>query len=391
MSQAAHGFSFKGLILVVGIFLLPGRELTAQPKYESYRVEKIPCTVHVVKVPRKDRKWELRSVHAFGKAVGLANVPAQLKLFSAPELAPVAGINGDFYERRGPFAGDARGLQIVDGELISGPTAGASFWIDAADQPHVGETVSNLRVTWPDGSSAPIELNASRENGDIVLYTPALGPTTHSVAGTELVLERDGSGVANSTNSAAASWLPLRPGRIYQARVRETRKGASAIEADTLVLSIGPKAKAPRLATGAQVKISTETQPMLRGVGEAISGGPILVKDGKRQSIKAVESDSYIFSSMQEQHPRSAIGWNDEFYFLVSVDGRQGRTSVGMTLDEFARELVKIGCQNALNLDGGGSATLWFEGRSRNYLCDGVERAVANSLAVVEKKSATGK
>jgi exopolysaccharide biosynthesis protein len=112
------------------------------------------------------------------------------------------------------------------------------------------------------------------------------------------------------------------------------------------------------------------------------------VKDGRRQAIKATESDSYIFSSMQEQHPRSAIGWNDEYYFLVSIDGRQGRKSVGMTLDEFARELVKIGCQQALNLDGGGSATLWFEGKARNFLCDGFERDIANALAVVEKKSA---
>jgi hypothetical protein len=336
-----------------------------------------------VKVPRNDRRWELRSVHAFGKAVGLANVPAQLKLFSAVEAVPVAGINGDFYERRGPFAGDARGLQIVDGELISEPTGGSSFWIDAADQPHAGETASNLRVIWPDGSSSPIKLNASRGNGDVAFYTPTFGPTTQSIGGTELVLERGGS-----TNSALAPWLPLRPGRIYQARVRETRKGGSAIAADTLVLSIGPKAKTPRLVAGAEVKISTETQPALRGVSQAISGGPILVKDGRRQAIKAAESDSYIFSSMQEQHPRSAIGWNDEYYFLVSIDGRQGRKSVGMTLDEFARELVKIGCQQALNLDGGGSATLWFEGKARNFLCDGFERDIANALAVVEKKSA---
>ena len=132
-------------------------------------------------------------------------------------------------------------------------------------------------------------------------------------------------------------------------------------------------------------------QPVLRGVSAALSGGPILVKDGKRQSIKAAESDSYVFSSMSERHPRSAIGWNEEFYFLVSIDGRQGRTSVGMTLDELARELVKLGCEQAMNLDGGGSATLSFQGKTRNFLCDGYERPVANSLVVVEKKAAAGK
>jgi hypothetical protein len=351
---------------------------SAQPKYEAYRVEKIPCTVHVIKVPRNDRKWELRSVHAFGKAAGLADVTSQLKLLSGPEINAVAGVNGDFYTRRGPWAGDPRGLQIIGGELVSAPAGGVSFWIDAADQPHIGETVSNLRVIWSDTSSAPIELNATRDNRNIVLYTPAFGPSTQTANGTELLLEKEG----------AAPWLPLRPGRIYQVKVREVRKANSPIAPDSVVLSVGPGVRAPRLLAGAQLRLSMETQPSLRGVGEAISGGPILVKDGKRQSIKVPESDSYIFSSMGERHPRSALGWNDQFYFLVSVDGRQGRTSVGMTLDELARELVKLGCQQAINLDGGGSATLWFEGKARNFLCDGFERPVANALAVVEKKNA---
>ena len=361
-----------------------GIDLGAQPKYETIRDERIPCTVHVVRVPRKDRRWEVRSAHAFGKAVGLSEVSSQLKLFSRTEVEPVAAVNGDFYERRGPFAGDPRGLQIIDGELISAPAGGASFWIDAADQPHLGETVSSLRIMWPDESSSPIGLNATRGPFEIVLYTPALGPSTQTSGGNELVLERDGAG-------ARAPWLPLRPGRIYQARVREMRKGNSPIAAETMILSIGPKVRTPRLAGGAQVKISTETQPMLRGVGTALSAGPILVKDGSRQRIKEGESDSYVFSSMHERHPRSAIGWNEEFYFLVSVDGRQGRTSVGMSLDELARALVKLGCEQALNLDGGGSATLWFEGKTRNFLCDGYERPVANALVVVEKKAASGK
>jgi exopolysaccharide biosynthesis protein len=38
-----------------------------------------------------------------------------------------------------------------------------------------------------------------------------------------------------------------------------------------------------------------------------------------------------------------------------------------------------------MNLDGGGSSTLWFEGAVRNHPCDGYERPVANSLALVRK------
>lgn len=331
--------------------------------------------MHVVKVPRKENRWEIRSVHADGKALGLENLTAQLKRLEGG--TPVAAINGDYYVRQGVFAGDPRGLQIVDGELISGPTEGASFWIDALDQPNLGITSGSFSIEWPDGSKAPFELNAPGEAGGLVLLTPAVGGSIKSRGGTDFILERDGNSL----------WLPLRPGRIYSAKIRALQKGREVrLDSDTMVLSVGRRAKIPKVAEGATIKISTATEPSLRGVGEALSAGPILVKDGKKVSIKVKrDSDSYIYSSMEERHPRSAIGWNDEYYFLVSVDGRQAGVSEGMTLQELSAEMLKIGCEQAMNLDGGGSATLWFEGKVRNHLCDGYERKIANGLTIVEK------
>ena len=56
-----------------------------------------------------------------------------------------------------------------------------------------------------------------------------------------------------------------------------------------------------------------------------------------------------------------------------------------MTLEEVSNFLLKLGCQQVLNLDGGGSATLWCEGEVRNSPCDGYERPIANCLVVVRK------
>lgn len=47
--------------------------------------------------------------------------------------------------------------------------------------------------------------------------------------------------------------------------------------------------------------------------------------------------------------------------------------------------MVKLGCDNVLNLDGGGSATLWCDGQVRNSPCNGRERPIANSLVVLKK------
>ena len=67
---------------------------------------------------------------------------------------------------------------------------------------------------------------------------------------------------------------------------------------------------------------------------------------------------------------RTAINRNKACFFLVVVDGRQETLSVGMTLDELARYMVLLGCDEAMNLDGGGSSEMWCEGSVRNSPCD---------------------
>jgi exopolysaccharide biosynthesis protein len=54
-------------------------------------------------------------------------------------------------------------------------------------------------------------------------------------------------------------------------------------------------------------------------------------------------------------------------------------------LPELANFLLKLGCTDAMNLDGGGSSTLWYDGKIRNHPCEGEERDVANSLVIVQK------
>ena len=64
----------------------------------------------------------------------------------------------------------------------------------------------------------------------------------------------------------------------------------------------------------------------------------------------------------------------------MTVDGRQPGCSVGMTLAELASLMRELGCSDALNLDGGGSTTLWTRGAVVNRPSDGQERAVADGL-----------
>jgi hypothetical protein len=334
-----------------------------------------PISVNVLRIPRNDRTLEIHSLHGDGRAIGLGTVSEQLKLIEGPK--PIAAVNGDFYVREGAFAGDPRGLQIMNGELLSAPVKSSSFWLDASGDPHIALVESEFRVSLPNGWSSTFGLNARCEANQAQLYSSALGAAARGPGGREIVLAL----AQGDTN------VPLRAGREYVMKVIAVRGATNtAIEPGTFVLMFGSALakSAPPLQPGATVTISTATVPSLRGVKTALSGGPTLVIGGKRQRFDGSGSESFQYTSMLEKHPRSALGWNQQMYFWVEVDGRQ-KDSVGMTLSELAAYMIELGCEEAMNLDGGGSATIWFDGSVRNKPCDGSERPVANSLALVRK------
>ena len=70
-------------------------------------------------------------------------------------------------------------------------------------------------------------------------------------------------------------------------------------------------------------------------------------------------------------------------YILLVADGRQGYYSSGLTLQELAATMQKLGAVDAMNLDGGGSTALAVRGKIVNRPSDGIERRVANALLVM--------
>jgi exopolysaccharide biosynthesis protein len=75
---------------------------------------------------------------------------------------------------------------------------------------------------------------------------------------------------------------------------------------------------------------------------------------------------------------------------LVAVDGRQD-SSRGLTLLEEARLMRRLGAEDALNLDGGGSTTIAGLGRDRESLrvlnspSDGSQRSIPDGIAVIAR------
>ena len=99
-------------------------------------------------------------------------------------------------------------------------------------------------------------------------------------------------------------------------------------------------------------------------VKEAIHAGPILVKNN---TINVTSEQEVFFNTpVDGVQPRSAIGYkkNGDIIMMV-VDGRQV-DSRGAYLEELAMLMIQFDCEEALNLDGGGSSSLIINGKLIN-------------------------
>jgi hypothetical protein len=373
-TEFAAGPARLGLSLLLGVIVAASQAATPDPgqpergyTYIHDVLPSVPWSIHVVRIERGRANLELHTALGGGTSFGLASVSQQMKRWPADAGQPLAAINGDYFYSAARYPGDPIGLQICRGELVSAPEfSRAGFWIDAAGRPHVTNILPQLAVTWPDGKTAPFGLNEDRGPDGLVLFTAAVGASTGTRGGREYVLQRTNLG----------PWLPLAAGQTYTAQVREVRTtGNTPLTRETLVLSVGPTlTPVPRLDPGAVLKLSTATTPDLAGTQTALGGGPSLVRGGKARP----------FPGIQLRHPRTAVGWSADHLFLVEVDGRQSG-SLGMTMPELAGYMAKLGCEEALNLDGGGSATMWLLGKVVNKPSNGIERSAANALVLIQK------
>lgn len=118
---------------------------------------------------------------------------------------------------------------------------------------------------------------------------------------------------------------------------------------------------------------------------EVIGGGPLLLHQGQIVVDSMAVAEGIGEAFLTTRHPRTAIGWNADQskIWLVVVDGRQEH-SAGMSLQELSRFFIELGATDALNLDGGGSSALVFDGQVRNTPSDPTgERKVTNALLLV--------
>ncbi|MBU6260361.1 MAG: phosphodiester glycosidase family protein, partial [Burkholderiales bacterium] len=324
----------------------------------------------------------------------------------------VAGVNAGFFvtDARAGYVGSPAGISVIQGEWRREPVAARPYLVVEDGTPASMAIRRQLpalpQIRWGDGTRTVLD-GLNRRPGLI----PNCGSLTHPQA--------------------------ARPEHDHTCRVADDLVAIRADEAldapapDAVVARVGcdgrltRSAGAPRPCAYRLVATGTRRQALiakLRRNGTArldlrfgpsrdpglyaVNGGPLLVADGRPVHDGAAEgwridrhsSDAAVTGFhdwYRRRNPRTAVGITGRgLIYLLTVDGREfdapsaqaGPGSVGLTIDEVRRVMMRLGAQDAMGLDGGGSTTAVVRGRLVNLPSDaGGERAVGDAILLLDR------
>jgi exopolysaccharide biosynthesis protein len=320
-------------------------------------------TIHALILDPSRVRLELR--RAMDEGVGTETVSSM-----AVRHGALAAVNGGYFRTAGLYKGEPAGLVEVGGRVLSEPSRKRPGLAVAVTSGGVRAGVVSMdfraEVIAANGAARTIDgLNRPREADEIVLFTPEFHRTTLTGPGgveavvveglVTAVFEGRGSrkipenGFVLSATGAAAKWLRdnLRAGQTVGLRTSASLNPEPGFAPDFI-----------------------------------IGGGPALVREG--QPAAASDPRTYDQGFSLKRHPRTAAGIRaGGTVVLVTVDGRQPATSVGMTIPELESLMIELGCLEAVNLDGGGSTAMVIKGQVVNSPSDPAgERPVSDALLV---------
>lgn len=335
----------------------------------SVRRTNLPCVVHILEVdPRL-----LRIESGLSRTYGVSREKVSTM---ALKRGALAAVNGGFFRREGRYDGEPLGIMKWRGQWLSEPDRGrgAIGWKDGGLKAFIDRLDLERKLLIGNRALTIDGINRPRNKREAILYTSGFFHTTMTEPGGTEVL--------------------VRCGKVTDIKVG---MGDSPVPADGFIYSIGPTSKITvrDVSTGERARVFYRPRPrgetklwptLWQGVDHIVGGAPILIEKGQIVSDYLRERVAPGF--VEKRHPRTSVGLRkDGTWVFVVADGRQPGYSEGMTLKELASTMKSLGCVNALNLDGGGSTTLFLDGRVVNSPSDLTgERLVSDAILVLERE-----
>jgi hypothetical protein len=264
----------------------------------------------------------------------------------ARQSEAVAAINAGFFNRNNQLP---LGAIRDNGRWISGPilNRGAIAWNDQG-QAVLNRLFLSHTATTDQGRGFPVgQINSGYVQAGIGLYTADWGNLYRPIIDNEILVTVRQNQVVQQTPGGAAGQASI------------------AVPSDGYLLAVRAYSEAARsLAPGNTVSLTTDLRPLEFGsFPYAIGGGPLLVKD--RRIVLNAQAEGFSAAFARQAAPRSAIGRTQTGeLLLVAIHNSPGGR--GPTLTETAQIMAQLGSTDALNLDGGNSASLYLGGAMIN-------------------------
>ncbi len=362
--------------LLTAVFAAPAHAQSAPPLMPGVTYEKTveftprgAVVLHVLTAPRpgdQNGLYQLAPVLAHSTISGGLERLTQLEKDVSAQ-ATVAGINGDFSKNNQPS-----GVYMQGGVLMHTPlSTRSSAGIDTAGALHVDRV--KFFGTWRGtGQRRPLNgINETPKPGQVMLFTPAYGPRTPTVAGAaEIVLQPFPAAAPNTDLTATVTAVGAGNGNT------PIPPDGAVLMASGTAIATALKAEAP---VGTPVTTRLILQPAWTGVTSALGGGPILVRNGKPvfRSLEDFTNDQ-----VSRRDPRAGVGQlADGRVILVAIDGDQPGYSVGMTSFELGQAMAGMGAVTANAVASGNDVSVAFDGQLLNHPAAG-EQPLKEALLV---------
>lgn len=262
----------------------------------------------------------------------------------AAQSSAVAAINAGYFNRnnRLPLGAIRRDNQWLSGPILN---RGAIAW-DNSGQFYLGRLTLQETLIAPNNQKLPILfLNSGYVQSGIARYTPTWGPSYTPLTDNEIILVVQTDRVTNQ----------LPGGKANEAAIPIPRDGY------LVTFRASAAASASQLPIGTAVSISNSTNSAeFNRYPHIMGAGPLLIQNN--QIVLNAASEQFSKAFITQRAIRSAICTTaNNSLIIAAVHNRAG--GLGPTLAEHAQIMNRLGCVNALNLDGGSSTSLYLGGQ----------------------------
>lgn len=336
-----------------------------------------------------DPHVSIRAVSGNDKVAGGERTSSMAQRHSKDGLQYYCGVNGDFFFTSGTtlrgvsMVGTPTNACIVDGEIFKTSESWKQFAIDTNGVPFIGlASFTKGTAVCGDNTVRYSGVNVSSPSNAVTLYTPryygATNMRTSNMAevtvkladGEKCEAGRSCKMIVTGTPSESGDMEVPADGFVLHGR------GTSTSGYTTSAYNFVKGLKEGDVVTlNSVVTIDgTEIVPQ-----QMVSGNPKIAGNGETLDTEGERGDASGY------HPRTGIGYGDNKtkVIMLVVDGRSA-ISNGARTSQVADIMRYAGATDAINLDGGGSSTLYTQALGiRNVPSDGSERSDGNAIFAV--------